>query len=56
VMGALIHTWSCHRDLERLSGGRCSMKDRAKVALKLIDFGAAGLRAPASRPLRKAAR
>ena len=47
VMGALIHTWSCHRDLQRLSGGRCSMKDRTAVALKLIEFGAAGLRAPA---------
>lgn len=46
VMGALIHTWSCHRDLERLSGGRCSMRDQEIVSRKLIEFGAAGLRAP----------
>jgi len=47
VMGALVHTWSCHRDLERISGGRCSMKDDGEITRKLIAFGAAGLRAPA---------
>ena len=49
VMGALVHTWSCHRDLERISGGRCSMKDDGEITRKLIAFGAAGLRAPARR-------
>jgi AcrR family transcriptional regulator len=48
VMGALVHTWTCHRDLERISGGRCSMKDEDAVTRKLIDFGAAGLRSPAA--------
>ncbi|HZL72408.1 MAG TPA: TetR family transcriptional regulator [Planctomycetota bacterium] len=47
VMGALVHTWSCHRDLERISGGRCSMKDDGEITRKLIAFGVAGLRAPA---------
>jgi AcrR family transcriptional regulator len=47
VMGALIHTWTCHRDIERISDGRCSMKDEELVTRKLIEFGAAGLRAPA---------
>lgn len=47
VMGALVHTWTCHRDLERISAGRCSMKDEESVTRKLIEFGAAGLRAPA---------
>lgn len=46
VMGALVHTWSCHEDLERISGGKCSMKDEGAVTRKLIEFGAAGLRAP----------
>src|SRR5688572_13164459 len=46
VMGALVHTWSCHRDLERISEGRCTMKDEEAVTEKLIEFGAAGLRAP----------
>lgn len=46
VMGALVHTWSCHQDLERISGGKCSMKDEDAVTCKLIEFGAAGLRAP----------
>ena len=60
VMGALVHTWSCHRDLERISGGRCSMKDDGEITRKLIAFGAAGLRAPArprapNVPLRAAA-
>ena len=55
VMGALVHTWSCHRDIERISEGRCSMKDEEAVTRKLIEFGAAGLRAPArSRKRRKA--
>lgn len=49
VMGALVHTWSCHRDLERISGGRCSMKDDGEITRKLIAFGAAGLRASARR-------
>jgi AcrR family transcriptional regulator len=47
IMGALVHTWTCHRDIERISEGRCSMKDEAAVTQKLIEFGAAGLRAPA---------
>jgi len=46
VMGALVHTWTCHRDIERISEGRCSMKDEESVTRKLIEFGAAGLRAP----------
>ena len=46
VMGALVHTWSCHRDIERISEGRCTMKDEGAVTEKLIEFGAAGLRAP----------
>ena len=49
VMGALIHTWTCHENLERISNGRCSMKDEADVTRKLIAFGAAGLAAPVGR-------
>ena len=49
IMGALVHTWTCHRDIERISEGRCSMKDEEDVTRKLIAFGAAGLRAPAGR-------
>lgn len=47
IMGALVHTWSCHKDIERISGGVCSMKDEDAITRKLIEFGAAGLRAPA---------
>jgi AcrR family transcriptional regulator len=47
IMGALVHTWTCHRDIARISGGLCSMKDEDAVTRKLIEFGAAGLRAPA---------
>lgn len=46
IMGALVHTWTCHRDIERISEGRCTMKDEDAVTRKLIEFGAAGLRAP----------
>ena len=56
VMGALVHTWTCHRDLERISGGRCSMKDEEEITRKLIAFGAAGLKAPAGRRAGWAAR
>lgn len=55
IMGALVHTWTCHRDIERISEGRCSMKDEEAVTRKLIEFGAAGLRAPSrSRKRRRA--
>lgn len=54
VMGALTSTWTCHRDLERLSGGRVSTKDEESITRRLIAFGAAGLRAPAARKIRKA--
>lgn len=56
VMGALFHTWTCHRNIERISEGRCSMKDEEAVTQKLVDFGAAGLRAPARSKKRRQAR
>lgn len=46
VMGALIHTWTCHENLERISNGRCSMRDETEITRKLIAFGAAGMAAP----------
>jgi len=46
LMGAMIHTWTNHTGLERLSGGVCRLSDEEETINRLIAFCAAGLRAP----------
>jgi AcrR family transcriptional regulator len=46
LMGAMIHTWTSHSGLERLSGGVCRLSDEEETINRLIAFCAAGLRAP----------
>lgn len=46
LMGAMIHTWTNHTGLERLSGGVCRLSDEKETINRLIAFCAAGLRAP----------
>jgi len=46
LLGAMIHTWTNHSDLEWLSRGVLTLTDEQEVIEKLITFCAAGLRAP----------
>lgn len=43
--GSMIHTWTNHGGLERLSGGVCRLDDERETINRLIAFCAAGLRA-----------
>ncbi len=46
VLGAMFHTWTCARDLPKLSGGLVKPGDPRRMTDRLVAFGAAGLRAP----------
>lgn len=46
LIGAMVHTWTCHHDLDHISGGLCSNSDLKEIVDSLVAFGAAGLRAP----------
>jgi len=50
LIGAMIHTWSNHADLEWLSDGLCTFTNEQAMIDRLITFCAAGLRAPISTP------
>ena len=45
LVGAMIHTWTNHRNLERLTGGMCSVSDYDEMIERLVTFGAGGLMA-----------
>ncbi len=45
LVGAMIHTWTKPRILERLSGGMCRVSDYDEIIDRLVNFGAGGLRA-----------
>ncbi len=45
LLGAMVHTWTCHPDLYHVSGGLCTVNPYPKTMDRLIEFGAAGLRA-----------
>lgn len=46
MMGGITHTWNNHSGLEQLSGGVCRMDDQDQTIKRLINFFAAGLKAP----------
>ena len=46
MMGGVIHTWTNHSGLERLSGGVCRLDDEEETIERLISFFAAGFKAP----------
>ena len=46
LIGAMIHTWANHSDLEWISGGLCTFANEQDMIERLIAFCAAGLRAP----------
>jgi AcrR family transcriptional regulator len=48
LIGAMIHTWANHSDLEWVSGGLCTLENEQDMMERLITFCAAGLRAPIS--------
>jgi AcrR family transcriptional regulator len=48
LAGAMIHTYTNHSILEAFSGGLCKIEDDKEVVCRLINFCAAGLRAPLS--------
>jgi AcrR family transcriptional regulator len=50
LIGAMIHTWANHHDLEWLSGGLCTFANEQEMIGRLITFCAAGLRAPVATP------
>lgn len=45
VVAAMEQTWMCGDDMEVASGGLCRLDDDRGLVARLIDFGAAGLRA-----------
>jgi AcrR family transcriptional regulator len=47
LLGAMVHTWTAHDDLERHSRGLCKVRDHDELIDRLVSFGAAGLRAGA---------
>ena len=48
AIGAVIHTWTNHSDLEIRSKGVCKIRDKDEMVKRLVAFCAAGLRAPKS--------
>lgn len=54
LAGALFHTWAAADDLEALSGGLCRVDDTRALVDRLVQFGAAGLRAPVVAPAKRA--
>lgn len=46
MMGGVMHTWTNHSGLERLSGGVCRLDDEEETTQRLISFFAAGFKAP----------
>ena len=49
TIGALIHTWTNHPDLELWSGGVCDITNEAEVIERIVTFCSAGLKAPPSK-------
>ena len=56
AMGVMAHTLSCWDQLEVLSDGLCRVSDADSVIPRLVDFVAAGFRAPVRRTRKRAQR
>lgn len=48
IVGAMIHTWTSHINLERLTDGVCTFSNEYDMVKRLISFSAAGLKATMS--------
>jgi AcrR family transcriptional regulator len=46
TIGAMVHTWTNHSDLESRSGGVCNITNEREIIDRLVTVCAAGLRAP----------
>ncbi|MBI4228858.1 MAG: TetR/AcrR family transcriptional regulator [Deltaproteobacteria bacterium] len=46
TIGAMVHTWTNHSDLELRSGGVCNITNEEEMIDRIVTFCAAGLRAP----------
>ncbi len=44
VLGAMLHTWTCNRDIEWISGGLCQIRPYQEVVDRLVAFGVTGMR------------
>jgi AcrR family transcriptional regulator len=49
TIGAMVHTWTNHSDLELRSGGVCNITNEREIIDRIVTFCAAGLRAPLHR-------
>lgn len=49
TIGAMIHTWTNHSDLELRSGGVCDITSKEEIVDKLVNFCASGFRGPLDR-------
>ena len=47
LLGAMIHTWSKGREMERISGGEAKYESDAEMVDRLVSFATAGIRAMA---------
>jgi len=54
VGGVLAHTLRCARDIEMFSGGLCDATDVEGTLRRLVEFTAAGFRAPVTEGVRRA--
>ena len=46
TIGAMVHTWTNHSDLELRSGGVCNITNEREIINRIVTFCAAGLKAP----------
>jgi len=46
TIGAMVHTWTNHSDLELRSGGVCNITNEEEMIDRIVTFCAAGLKAP----------
>ncbi len=46
TIGAMVHTWTNHPDLELRSGGICNIRNEREIIDRIVSFCAAGLKAP----------
>jgi len=51
TIGAMVHTWTNHFDLELRSGGVCNITNEKEIIDRIVSFCAAGIRAPLNKQL-----
>ena len=51
TIGAMVHTWTNHFDLELRSGGVCNITNEKEIIDRIVSFCTAGIRAPLNKQL-----